>query len=129
LVEALIVLLGAFVAALYVCVPLFDDERARDDGSEAVADREARKNEALLSILDLDAEREADKVSAEDYEGIRLEYERTALAAMRELDVLREVHSNDGALETEIDMVRSQLSCPTCDRIQTEDGRCTACGA
>jgi hypothetical protein len=128
LVEAILVVLGAGVAALYVVVPLLREDRARFEGWDPLAEHEARKNEALGSILDLEAEREANKLSAEEFDALRDEYERAALAAIRELDVLREVDSDGDALEAEIAELRARWSCPACGGIRAADGACSRCG-
>ena len=128
MVEALVVFLGAGLAVLYVVIPLLRKDRALSDGWWRVAEQEARKNEALLTILDLEAEREANKLSAEEFDALRPEYERAALTAIKELDVLREAESDDDALEAEIAALRARWSCPVCGGLRSPDGACTRCG-
>jgi hypothetical protein len=127
-VEVVVVALGACVVALYVLIPLLRDDRARFDGWGPALEHEARKNAALLAILDLEAERGANRVSAEEFEALQREYERVALAAIKELDVLRQAGSGDDSLEAEIASLRTELSCPTCGAVREPDGACTRCG-
>jgi hypothetical protein len=127
-VEVLVVALGVCIAALYVLIPLLSDDRAAFDGWGPAREHESRKNAALLAILDLEAEREANKLSAEGFESLRREYERAALAAIKELDVLREARSGDDPLEAEIASLRTALSCPICGAVREPEGACTRCG-
>jgi hypothetical protein len=127
-VEVLVVTLSACIAALYVVIPLLRDDRARFDGWGPALEHEARKNAVLLAILDLEAEREANRLSAEEFEALQREYERVALAAIKELDVLREARSGDDPLEAEIASLRTKLSCPICGGVREPGGACTTCG-
>jgi hypothetical protein len=127
-VVGVLVVLGACIAALYVLMPLLRDDRARFDGWGPALEHEARKNAALLAILDLEAEREANRLSAEEFEALQREYELAALAAIKELDVLREARSGDDPLEAEIASLRAELSCPICGSVREPGGACTRCG-
>ena len=119
MIAAFVVAALALVALAYVAAPLRDrDEPAqpdRDDAGELVG----RKRAALTAILDMEDERDAGKLSGEDFAALRSEYEAEAAAALLELDALRASGSPvDERLEEEIAAIRARLAAsgePTAD--------------
>ena len=123
-----VVLIGVCVAVAYVVVPLLSGERTQSDGWGPALEHEARKNAALLAIIDLEAERDGNKLSEKEFDALRRDYEREALAAIRELDILHEAAADHDPLEQEIAALRAELTCPTCGAIRKPGGGCATCG-
>lgn len=96
----------ALLALVYVLRPLLSPlPETRWVGER---DAELRKAQALDAILDLEAELAAGKLSRDDFEAFKEGYERDALSAMRELDVVsRGIEDDD--VEAEIAAARAQL--------------------
>ena len=130
MIETLVVAAGALAALVYVLAPL------RRGPIEEVADPahrldeiEARKHAALAAIVDLEAEKEVGKLTANDLAPLRAQYEAEAVAALHELDALETevAGSDDAALEAAIARARAEFTCPTCGALRTEAG-CARCG-
>lgn len=130
MIPALVVAALASVALLYVVLPLGRDARREPAEVPTPADEAAaRKRAALVAIIDLENERDVGKLSRDDFEKLRTEYEAEAVAAVRELDALTEDSTWDDDLEIEIARIREQLKCPTCGAPRTPGGACATCGA
>lgn len=103
---ALIVIALALAALAYSLRPLF--RPPQNPTAMPETDAEVRKLRALEGIVDLEADRAAGKISAEDFERFKESYARDAVLAMRELDVA--AHSReDRDLEAEIAAARDRL--------------------
>ncbi len=126
MIDITIVALLACAALYYVISPLRRPVRLQPpDPAVAI---EARKRGALEAILDLEAEVDAGKLSASDFERLRSEYEAEAVGAIRELGLVETAEADD-PLEFEIATVRTRLTCPSCGAPRSDTGRCAACGA
>lgn len=82
-----------FIAvAIYIAYPLLKE----DVGSVAGTDEEARqrlleeKEEAVANLKDIDMDYRMGKLSQEDYENLKLEFEQKAVAVFRRLESLKE---------------------------------------
>lgn len=98
---------------------------------EAVADKRA----ALVAIVDLENERAVGKMSEEDFDALKAEYEAQALSALRAADALRDTAGRsahgqgwDDDLELEIAAIRERLRCPSCGAARTPGEACEQCG-
>jgi hypothetical protein len=123
------VVLLAGVLLYYVIQPLLaqavDGPDTRSSLREELA---ARKRAALVGILDIESERDAGKLSDEDFAALRREYETEAIAALRGLEA--ELPSaDDDELEAEIAALRAELVCSECGATKRPGSRCTRCGA
>lgn len=124
-----IVVLCALAALAYVAAPLRrGPRRAFPHAQGEVARVTERKTAALTAIIDLEEERDVGKLSARDFELLRLQYEREALEALRELDALQTSEIGDEELEAEIAAARERMVCPSCGRPNPTGGRCSRCG-
>jgi hypothetical protein len=125
--SAVVVSLLALAALAYVVVPAL---KHSDDPAPApeAADAEQKKLRALGAILDLESEYESGRITSDELEVLRVEHERDAIDAMRELDVL-EMTLSDDDLEAAIAAERDRLKCPSCGAPRGDQERCSACGA
>jgi hypothetical protein len=98
------------------------------DDSARVDEVEARKDAAFNAIVDLENEQKIGKLSAADAVVLRTQYEAQALAALRDLDALRDAEV-DQPLESEIAALRERLRCPSCGAARTPGDACPRCGA
>ncbi|MDQ3878527.1 MAG: hypothetical protein M3290_09310 [Actinomycetota bacterium] len=87
----------------------------------------SKKRSALGAIIDIEDERTVGKLSQEDFEILRREYEAEALDALMELDSLGSVPDDD-LLEAEIAEMRARLACPRCGAPRLSAGPCERCG-
>ena len=95
------------------------------------AELAGRKRAALEAILDMEGERDAGKLSPEDYEVLRREYELEAITALRELDRVSEepgIAPGDDELEAEIAALRAEFTCPACGASRPPGRVCKRCG-
>jgi rubrerythrin len=76
-------------------------------------------------LLDIEDERALGKLSQDDYEALRNQYERQALRAADELDSIEVVH--DDTLEAEIEAMRERLQCFQCGSVLVPGEPCTRC--
>lgn len=127
MIEAVVVALIAGIALAYVAIPLRSGGRRRGETSHRADEAEARKRNALEAIVDLESEREAGKLSVADFDLLRAEYEAEALAALKELDVIRASQTDD-SVENEIAAVRARLVCPSCGAPRIAGEQCPRCG-
>lgn len=128
MILVVVVALLACAALAYVALPL--GRRGRiDEGPSAEGEIDARKTTALSAIVDLENERLVGKLSDEDFDVLRAQYEAEALQALTELDALRAQSDepDDGSLEAEIAEMRQRLACPRCGALKAVDGTCAQC--
>ncbi len=129
MIPVLVVALLACAALAFVVAPLRKGPIAADDGvSMAMDDATTRKHSALAAIVDLENERDIGKLSIQDFELLRRQYEVEALAALRDLDLLQAV-GDEAELEAEIAAARAELSCPSCGALRRAGEQCPRCGA
>ena len=130
MIAALVVAAAALGLLAWVVAPL--REGRRDDGPGPGAELDeatARKQAALVAIVDLENERAVGKLSDTDFEILRADYERRALTALREVDALRDSSVDEDELELEIAAVRERLRCPNCGAARSPGEACERCGA
>lgn len=129
-------MIGDLVVALLACAaiayvasgPRAAPKRWPDAAGVAEEEAQAKKNAALEAIIDMEDERNVGKLSEEDFEALRREYEADALEALLELDALERVPDDD-ALEAEIAAMRARLVCASCGATKNSAGPCDRCGA
>ena len=123
-----VVALLACAALAYVVVPLGTRRGRREETPSQEGELDARKRTALSAIVDLEADLSVGKLSDEDFEVLRAQYEAEALHALTELDALR-ARSPEPAesLEDEIAEMRERLSCPRCGGLRSTEGTCPQC--
>lgn len=124
-----VVALLACGALAYVAFPLGARRGRREQAPSPERELDARKRTALGAIVDLEADRAVGKLSDEDFEVLRAQYEAEALRALTEIDALRarEGDSGDRALEEEIAAMRVRLECPRCGGLRSTEGTCPQC--
>jgi hypothetical protein len=125
---------GIAVALLVVALLYYVTQPLRTrsvDGPDARAslrdELAARKRAALVGILDIESEREAGKLSDEDFGILRREYEAEAIGALRGLEA--DLPAADDELEAEIAALRAELICSECGAPKRRAARCARCGA
>lgn len=123
-----VVALLACAALAYVVLPLGTRRGRQEETPSQEDDIEARKRTALSAIVDLEADLSVGKLSDEDFEVLRAQYEAEALRALTELDELR-ARSQEPAdsLEDEIAEMRGRLACPRCGALRSTEGTCLQC--
>lgn len=129
MILVVVVALLACAALAYVALPLGQRRGRREETPFAEGELDARKTSALSAIVDLENERLVGKLSDEDFDVLRAQYEAEALRALTELDALRASTDapDDASLEAEIAEMRRRLACPRCGRLRTTDGTCSQC--
>ena len=126
--DLLIALLACAAVAYVASAPRTAPRRFPDALRSSEEELEAKKKSALGAIIDIEDERTVGKLSDEDFEILRREYEAEALDALLELDSLQTV-GDDDALEAEIAAMRARLACPNCGAPRASSGPCERCGA
>lgn len=130
MIGAIVVVVLAAAALIYVIAPLRrDDQRELPVGPSLEEDALERKGTALTAILDLEDEARVGKLTQEELETLRSEYEREALVALEELDRIAGPPGTDDALEAEIAAMKERLACPSCGALRASGGACTRCDA
>ena len=125
----IIVTVLAIVGLAFVLLPLAKGAvRERDDDASPVDEARDKKLSALAGIVDLEQERDAGKMTPEDFRSLRSEYERDALEALDELDRLGTDPADD-QLEREIADAKQKLACPSCGAPRDVGKPCQRCGA
>jgi cytochrome c-type biogenesis protein CcmI len=95
-IPALVVAALVVAALAFVLAPVMRGSRAdADTGYSPAEEAEAKKRAAFSALVDLETDHEIGKLSATDFELLRSEYEREALAALKELDSLGAVQAVD----------------------------------
>jgi hypothetical protein len=125
-IETTVVGVLALVGFLYVLAPLRGGAVADSGTDGIVEDAVARKTGALDALVDLEDERAIGKLSTEDFEVLRDEYEIEAVQAIDDLDVLGR---SDADLEAEIAAMRERLTCPSCGALRAQGEPCPRCGS
>lgn len=126
----LAVLLVALVA-LFVVFPLLGQAReavaeARPAGSELWA---REKAVAVLAITEADFDRATGKLSDDDYQVLRADYEGRALHAMDEMDKLAPLAASSKDPGDPASPTGAAQFCPSCGERFLPDGAfCGACG-
>lgn len=129
MIAAIIVTLLAFAGLAFVLFPLTKGAIAEpEDAPSPVDEAREKKTAALAGIVDLEQERDAGKMTTEDFHSLRVEYERDAVEALNELDELG-TDPVDDELEREIADARQKLACPSCGAPRTVGKPCQRCGA
>ncbi|MGH2788576.1 MAG: hypothetical protein ACRDJV_11840 [Actinomycetota bacterium] len=132
MIPALIVAALAAAVLVWVMAPL--RRGPRRDGlpeSERLAEATAQKDAALDALVDIEREREVGKLSEEDFEELRAQYEIEALAALRSLDTTL-TEEVDNELEAEIAAMKERLGgrpCPQCGTHRVRGRPCPTCGS
>ena len=129
MILVVVVALLACGALAYVALPLGQRRGRKEETSSAEDELDARKTSALSAIVDLENERLVGKLSDEDFDVLRAQYEAEALRALTELDAMRSQTDapDDDSLEAEIAEMRRRLACPRCGRLRATDGTCAQC--
>ena len=116
----------AGVAVAYVVAPLRSRRGAVvDESVESSEEARAKKAAALAGIVDIEIEREMGRLSQDDFDDLRREYEVRAVEAMHEEDDADE--STGDPLEREIAAARKRMTCPTCGAPRTPGEPCSQC--
>ena len=127
--EEILVTVAAVAALAYVIAPMARGARVQTQDPGRAEEAEERKRVALSAILDLEAERDAGKLTEDDFELLRGNAEAEALAALAEADLVADTELTDDELEREIAEMRERLACPGCGALKVPGKRCTRCGA
>jgi hypothetical protein len=109
MMPAVVVTILALAGLAYVAAALASPAEggpAPADGRHA--DLERRAHAALVAIIDLEDERDAGKLTTEDFEALVGAYEKDALAALDALDELGRAGPDD-PVEREIAAVKARL--------------------
>lgn len=128
MIAILVVAVFVLIALAYVAAPLRRGPRAQSAEPDLlVEEAHAKKHVALRAIIDLEQEVAIGKLSDADFEALRTEYEAEALAALKELEVIRQAAEGDD-IESEIAAMRRRLRCPSCGAPRTPEEACPRCG-
>lgn len=140
--SAFVVAAIAGLALVWVAGPLRGRDDLSQESSVEAAELQGKKRAALTAILDMEEERDAGKLSTNDFALLRREYEAEAAAALAELDALRSPDAPaDADLEAEIAAIRTRLRgeseadahpaepCPSCGMPRARGRACEQCGA
>ena len=132
MIPVLVVVAGALAVLAYVVVPLRSSGDKRiPEADGAREDAEADQRVALVSLLELEQDRDSGKLTESDYESLKKDYEVEAVAALRRLDDVEDTPTREPEddLESEIARIKSQLKCPSCGAPRGVGPRCAQCGA
>ena len=127
-------ILGATLVAagviLFVLIPILRGEWASlERMGHEVTERDARKTAALRGLRDAEYDYRAGKLDQGDYEALKTEIGRQALAAMEEVG-----EPAEDELEAEIARARKGLAegrtCASCGHLNVKGSKfCTGCGS
>jgi hypothetical protein len=134
-IPELIVAVVAVVALAWVLAPIRRGPgRTEGSVSARIEEATAQKDAALIAMVDIENERELGKLSEADFQALRAEYEREALAALRDLDAGQIDDVDD--LEVEIAAMKARLgdvsitsTCAACGAARAPGGPCPTCGS
>ncbi len=130
MIESAIVAVAAVGGLAWVTLPVrIGGPRIAEEESAEAADASARKNTALVALLELEEERDSGKLSTDDYKDLRGQYEREAINALNDADAVSVSESEDDVVEAEIRRIKASLTCPSCGSPRTPRERCNRCGA
>ena len=125
------ILVGVLIiaAVVYVVTPIGRGRRQLED-EDTHSEADEKKRVALSGILDLEEERDGGKLSEAEFRVLRLNYERDAVAALKELDAQAPSSVVEDRLEREIALAREKMRCGTCGTPRDADAeRCPSCGS
>ena len=126
----IVVAVLAGIALAYVVAPLRSPATVElADGPRLEEEANDRKASALTAILDLEEEARVGKLTEGELVGLREEYEREALLALEQLDLMGARPLADDPLESEIAAMKKRLACPSCGAVRTSGGACSRCPA
>jgi rubrerythrin len=136
MIPALIIAILAIFATLWVVAPIRrSSTHDADPASEHVREAIARKDAAVIAMVDIENEHELGKLSDADFAALRAEYESEAITALRALESV-EVDETDDQLEAEIAAMKERLggvtsaaTCPNCGAERTPGRACPSCGS
>ncbi|RMF56749.1 MAG: zinc-ribbon domain-containing protein [Calditrichaeota bacterium] len=128
----------------YVLYPLFMKNKLSipiplGNGDSSLRYLMEAKTEALRAIKEIDFEYQLGKISREDYEELKGEYQRKAVEVLKQLDALQNSENEDDPLEKEIKNYRQKLVksgsqlgkmyCPHCGKeVKSSYHYCVHCG-
>ena len=123
--------LGAIVVG-FVLYPVFAEARAGvlGDSAEALALRDLEEKKARLytAIKDLDFEKDAGKVSSEDYESARRDYLAQTVDVMARIDGLA-AEKTTSSEEAPAQRKAGTRACSVCGEANSENAKfCIGCG-
>jgi hypothetical protein len=135
MIPALLVAALAVLALVWVLAPIRRSLSHDNDSASEHIEAVARKDAAMVAIVDLENEHELGKLSDADFMTLRAEYEREALTALRTLESVQ-VDETDERLEAEIAAMKERLggvtsaaTCPKCGTERTQGRACPSCGS
>ncbi|MDQ4095757.1 MAG: hypothetical protein M3174_06120 [Actinomycetota bacterium] len=129
MIEGVVVTLVALFALTYVTGPLRRGRAPIRERSDEIVEADAEKRIKLGALIDLEEERFAGKLSQEDFDRLRRQYEAEAVEALNRLDSLQRTPIEDEVLESEIARVKARLKCPSCGAARSPGAPCPQCGA
>lgn len=135
MIAVVLVVALAGIAATWVLAPALrrapDRPRPEGQGEEDIRRNELEdaKRVALVAIVDLEQELDSGKLNKADFATLRARYEADAVAALRELDSLRDSTTDDDQLEAEIAAIKERMTCPHCGAARRPGRPCERCGA
>ena len=144
MILAFLAALGAVVVAL-VLYPVFTETggevMSRDEAGDAYRELEETKARLYEAIKDLDFEKDAGKVSAEDYEAARNDYVSQVARVMKKMDALapqeaRQAKGKNAKTQKTRKTATSKktapgerLTCGSCGQLNPKNSKfCLACG-
>ena len=98
------------------------------------------KKEALRALKEIDFEYQLGKMSQEDYEALKTDYQQRAIQILRQIDQLQHTDGDEDFIERQIRQYRQRLKgnkanhndwqfCPQCGKsLQSEYQFCIYCG-
>ncbi len=118
----------AIAALVVVLQPLFAvgaSQRLRPRAAAAAADRE----DPVLALREIEFDRATGKLSDSDYDALKSEFTRQALAAMRADDATAARSGGDAAEDAVLAYRRRAISCASCGpRPEPDAIYCSSCG-
>ncbi len=129
----------------YVVYPLFQKRYQLTplmffENAGNLNDLESAKEEALRAIKEIDFEYQLGKMTREDYESLKAEYQRRAVLILKQIDDRQQRNMEGDPLEERIRLYRQQLKrtggiqnnqrlCPQCGQMVQKDYQfCVYCG-
>ncbi len=132
MILALLATLGAIVVA-FVLLPVFSSEApgtrfGLDEVEREQVDLSDAKNRLLDAIKDLDFEKDAGKVSDQDYQAARDDYMAQVAAVMARIDELAPEPAKKAEAKKS-DAGRPSVACPSCKETNPQGSKfCLECG-
>lgn len=140
-----IVIILTIGALLYILYPLFQNRYSlkyipQFPGDIEVDSLQQSKKEALLAIKEIDFEFQMGKLSQDDYENLKTDYQNQALQILREIDNVKDGKISPDTVEQQISKYRQKLKqqsatekevryCPECgEKFEADYKYCISCG-